>query len=217
MLKALDLFCGAGGATRGLQLAGFHVTGVDIRPQPRYIGDAFHQADAFDVLLVTGYALIWASPPCQAYTRAKSLHKREHPKLIEPVRVALRATGIPYIIENVPGAPLLEPVQLCGTAFGLSVKVYGTRYELRRHRLFESNLPLVGVECQHKLPVIGVYGHGESKPMRDKRGFQISTLQPRRDVMEMPWASTREIAEAIPPAYSLYLGQQVIRIVNVSA
>ena len=218
MKRALDLFCGVGGATRGLQMAGYHVTGVDIRPQPRYIGDKFVQADATKLMIIPvggSFDLIWASPPCQAYTRARSLHKNiKHPELIEPVREWLRKSGCPYIIENVPGAPLIAPVQLCGSAFGLHVYVQGVQYELRRHRLFESNCPLKGVECNHILPVIGIYGHGESKAMRGKRGFQISTLAPRREVMRMPWASSREIAEAIPPVYSEYLARQILNVTS---
>ena len=130
-LKALDLFCGAGGATRGLQQAGFHVTGVDIRPQKRYCGDAFHQADAMTFPLA-GYDLIWASPPCQRYTKGAKRNgtSMNHPDLIGPVRERLIASRTPYIIENVETARphLIDPVRLCGTQFGLGVF---------RHRLFE--------------------------------------------------------------------------------
>ena len=208
--RLLDLFCGAGGAAMGYYRAGFDVVGVDNRPIKRY-PFIFIQADALEYLAEHGreFDCIHASPPCQAYTRARSLHKREHPRLIEPTRALLKATGRPYVIENVPGAPLIEPVRLCGTMFGLRVSVRGRCYELRRHRLFEATFPLLTPCCYHVLPVIGIYGHGESKPMRGKRGYQISQVEHRRAVMEMPWANRDEIAEAIPPAYTFFIGTQL--------
>jgi len=130
--RALDLFCCAGGATKGLQRAGFHVTGVDIKPQPRYCGDEFHQADALTFPL-DGYDFIWASPPCQAYSDMKQMPNAvEHPELIEPVRERLNASGKPWVIENVEGAPLsvhapmlftnISGIVLCGTMFGLNTQ-----------------------------------------------------------------------------------------------
>jgi DNA (cytosine-5)-methyltransferase 1 len=204
-MKVLDLFCGAGGAAMGLHQAWpeAEITGVDLKPQPRYPFN-FIQANAMEFPL-QGFDFIWASPPCQAYTCARHIQKREHPKLIPAVRTRLQASGIPYVIENVPGAPLENAVQLCGTFFGLAVVAFGTRYELRRHRFFEASFRIAPAPCCHQLPVIGVYGHGESKPMRDKRGFQISQVAHRREVMQMPWANRDEIAEAIPPAYSRHV------------
>lgn len=102
--RALDLFCCAGGTTRGLQMAGFHVTGVDIVRHKNYCGDAFIQADAMTVDL-SGYDFIWASPPCQRYSTAQRLQKNEHPDLVGPIRERLRAAGAPWSIENVPGPP----------------------------------------------------------------------------------------------------------------
>lgn len=131
--RALDLFCGAGGATRGLQLAGFHVTGVDINPQRRYCGDDFRQADALEFPL-DGVELIWASPPCQGYSSMRHLpciKHRPHIKLIEQVRTRLAASGAAWVIENVVGAPLRDPLLLCGTMFP-HLRVY-------RHRLFETS------------------------------------------------------------------------------
>jgi len=164
-MKALDLFCCAGGATRGLQLAGFHVTGVDIKPQPRYCGDAFVQANATEFPL-DGYDFIWASPPCQAWTRLRALHpEREYPELIEPMRKRLVASGIPWAMENVEGAPLGDSgnlIMLCGTMFGLRTK--DGRAELRRHRLFETSFSIaLRPACQHgyvpALSVVGRWGH----------------------------------------------------------
>ena len=124
-LKAIDLFCSAGGATRGLMQAGFDVTGVDLRPQPRYCGDSFVQADAVEYLATADISqvdFIWASPACQRFTALKTAPGAKgdvHLDLIAPTRELLRNLGIPYAIENVVGAPLINPVVLCGTIFGL--------------------------------------------------------------------------------------------------
>jgi len=212
--RLLDLFCGAGGAAMGYHRAGFEVVGVDIKPQPRYPFE-FIRADALAFVAANGHEFdaIHASPPCQAYSVARSLHKRNHPKLIEPLRELLIKAGRPFVIENVPGAPLTGIV-LCGTSFGLNVEYKGENYELRRHRIFESNLNLTTKACAHALPVIGVYGHGESKSMRGKRGFQISVVAVRRAVMDMAWANRDEIAEAIPPAYTEFIGKQLIEVIK---
>jgi DNA (cytosine-5)-methyltransferase 1 len=132
-VKLLDLFCGAGGSAVGYSRAGFtEILGIDNRPQKRY-PFAFRQADALEFLAGVKpgeFDLIHASPPCQAYTRARVLHARQHPDLVEATRTALQRTGCPYVIENVVGAPLLYPVVLCGLMFGL--KVF-------RYRLFETD------------------------------------------------------------------------------
>lgn len=133
--KLLDLYCCQGGATRGYQLAGFDVTGVDLDPQPRYCGNTFHQSDALTFLrtnmtwIRSEFAAVSASPPCQKFTNAQRIQGREHPDLIAPTRDLLIELGLPYVIENVEGAPLRDPVTLCGTTFGL--RTY-------RHRLFET-------------------------------------------------------------------------------
>lgn len=212
MLRALDLFCGAGGATRGLQMAGFDVTGVDIRPQPHYIGDEFHQADAL-MFPLEGYDLIWASPPCQHYTagltRTVELGRggKQHPDHIKAVRERLAATGQPYIIENVVGAPLISPILLCGVMFGLRVQ---------RHRLFESNLFLFGLtHIKHK----GTLHTGEYVPVyngkwRNSNSTKMVPLENLRvgawsAAMGIDWMTQQELAQAIPPAYSKFLGRQV--------
>lgn len=151
------MFCGAGGAAMGLFRAGFIVHGIDIKPQPRY-PFRFEQGDALDADL-RGYDFVWASPPCQAHSSMRHMPTaKQHEDLIPAVRAKLKAWGGPYIIENVMGAPLINPVMLCGTMFGLQCE----EAELRRHRLFESNIALLTPQCQHgqKPRVIGVYGNG---------------------------------------------------------
>lgn len=204
MLRALDLFSCAGGATRGLQLAGFHVTGVDIDPQPNYIGDAFHQADALTFPL-DGYDFIWASPPCQAHTLAQRIRGNEHPDLIEPIRDRLKAAGVPYCIENVEGAPLIEPVMLCGSMFG--IRTY-------RHRLFECSFPVVQPgHPEHTAPLRKM-----GRPVQDGEYMHIvgnfSGADLAREIMGMPWASRDELREAIPPVYSEYIGRSAIAFIN---
>jgi DNA (cytosine-5)-methyltransferase 1 len=141
-MRLLDLFCGAGGAAMGYHRAGFdEIVGVDIEPQPRY-PFAFFQGDALEYCAAHGseFDAIHASPPCQAYTRmARGLLEsqgrgREYPDLIHATRSALHLAGVVSVIENVPGAPLLGPVMLCGSSFGLLVQ---------RHRLFESTVPML--------------------------------------------------------------------------
>lgn len=139
MPRLLDLFCGAGGTAMGYYQAGFEVIGVDMNPQPHFPFE-FIQADAM-TFPIEGFDVIHASPPCQLYSAANRFVRRPYPDLVGPIRQRIRHTGLPYVIENVPGAPLLNPGTLCGTMFGLSVY---------RHRLFESNLPLTfPSRCTH--------------------------------------------------------------------
>jgi DNA (cytosine-5)-methyltransferase 1 len=146
--RLLDLFSGAGGAARGYQRAGFYVVGVDHKPQPRYAGDEFIQTDALAVLAgefgeLRDFDVIHTSPPCQAFTayrRRGAGVGDNYPDLIGETRDLLERTGLPYAIENVPGAPLCDPVAICGSSLGLDV---------RRHRLFETNWPLVVPPCAH--------------------------------------------------------------------
>lgn len=215
MLRCADLFCSAGGAGMGLHRAGFDVEGWDIVPQPRY-PFVFHHGNALDADLA-GFDFVWASPPCQCYTRMNrgllesQGKKKNHPDLIAPVRAKLKAWGGPYIIENVPGAPLMDPVLLCGSMFGLNVQ---------RHRLFESNVFILERECNHgiwsfdkpplhrlqgKSRVVGCYGNGRGKG---------DTVAAWAQAMGIDWMIRREIAQAIPPAYSEYLGKQVIAAIR---
>lgn len=202
----------------GYSQAGFDIVGVDIAPQPNYPFE-FIQTDALTVRNFVGYDLIHASPPCQAYSRARTIHNRVHPKLIEPTRELLKVSGVPWVMENVEGAPLLTQasllgghgVMLCATAFALRAEVRGQMFELQRHRLFESSFPIPPVCCNHVYPVVGVYGHGSMAHERRKAGdFNVSSAAVRREIMEMPWANRDEIGEAIPPAYTKYIGEAFI-------
>jgi DNA (cytosine-5)-methyltransferase 1 len=215
--RLLDLFCGAGGAAVGYHRAGFEVVGVDIKPQPRYPFE-FAQADALSVLedghywqglrpdgstwhfYVQNFAAIHASPPCQAYSVA-TRDKSKHPDLIAEVRALLIATGLPYVIENVPGAPMENAVMLCGSSFNLRV---------RRHRLFETNWPLMTMPCAHgqQGQPVGVYGGGTGKGQ--KRGRKVMSSAEAMEVMEMPWSDRAGATQAIPPAYTEFIGTQLL-------
>ncbi len=190
----------------GLHRAGHEIVGIDIRPQPNYPFE-FYQADALTVSL-EGFDAYWASPPCQAYvdTNARGRKETSHPRLIEPIRRRLWATGKPYIIENIPGAPLLKPIRLCGTMFGLRVL---------RHRHFECWPPFFYPipDCNHWGTVahgdfVGVYAMGGKGP-RHGRGIREPGSRPATvtaaEAMGIDWMTHKELTQAIPPAYSEFL------------
>ena len=198
--RLLDCYCGAGGASAGYHRAGFDVTGVDIAPQPRY-PFAFIQTDALEYIAAHGheYDAIAASPPCQQYTRLRSLHKRTYPDLIALTRDALRAAGRPYIIENVPGAPLIAPVVLCGTMFA-GLRVY-------RHRLFECSFFLLSLpHSRHRVPTM------QRGYCADWPGFVTVTgghnvpKSIAAAAIGIDWMTREELSQAIPPAYTEFLG-----------
>jgi DNA (cytosine-5)-methyltransferase 1 len=205
--RALDLFCCAGGAGMGLHRAGFEVVGVDIRPQPRYPFE-FHQADALTFPL-DGFDFIWASPPCQDYSALKGLAAEKRGKLIPAVRQRLKASGVPYTIENVVGSELVDPIVLCGSMFGLGVW---------RHRLFEtSHPPLLVPACQHTLVPEPVDVTGTGGPFRGVRktaGGGVSrkpnNLSHASAVMGIDWMTRKELSQAIPPAYAEFIGRAAI-------
>jgi DNA (cytosine-5)-methyltransferase 1 len=206
--RALDLFCCAGGVAMGLHRAGFDVIGVDIKPQPNYPFQ-FVQADALRPPFDLGdFDFIWASPPCQAYSisRNNGCHQ-DAPELVEPTRALLAASGKPYVIENVGGAPLHFAFMLCGASFGLGA----SGFDLNRHRYFESNIGILAPPCQHRAgKTMGVYGHGTNSWHRKKFGRNIAVAE-MREAMGIDWMTRAELSQAIPPAYSEYIGREVMR------
>jgi DNA (cytosine-5)-methyltransferase 1 len=201
--RLLDLFCGAGGCSVGYERAGFDVHGVDIEIQRHYPLISIEQADALDVLadveFCRSFDVIHASPPCQMWSKLKHM-AFDVPMLIEPVREALLKIGVPYVIENVENAPLINPVTICGT--GLGMRVY-------RHRIFESNLPLTTGWCNHSRPAMNPHNQAGRNAMYEE--FGRCDPEPRwRDEMGVGWMSRYEGREAIPPAYTEYIGKQLI-------
>jgi DNA (cytosine-5)-methyltransferase 1 len=199
--RLLDLFCGAGGAAMGYHQAGFEVVGVDIEPQPRY-PFKFIRADALSYPC-KGFDAIHASPPCQAHAITQNIWKNhaKHPDAIWATRFRLLLSGLPYVIENVPGAPLMEPVILCGEMFGLGVI---------RHRLFESNIPLARpMHLRHRGRAS--YGH---RPTAGTVYMTVSGHYPdlprAKLAMGINWMTRDELAQAIPPAYTEWIGHQLI-------
>lgn len=208
-MRILDAFCCAGGSGYGYHLAGFDVVGVDIESQPNYPFE-FVQGDAIAMIRDHGanFDAIHASPPCQAWSPLNAYNKKIYPELIGPTRDAILSTGRPYIIENVPTAAheLIDPILLCGPMFNL--KVY-------RHRLFETSFQIEPPE------------HPEHKELCQRNGYEPTVDRPfmtisggkhsrawqraARDAMETPWMETiREVCEAIPPAYTRWIGQQFL-------
>lgn len=220
----LDLFCGAGGAAMGYRRAGFDVIGVDINDQPNYPFE-FHQGDALAVLqsMIVVPRWLWnrpvaavhASPPCQhftAYRRHRKDITNRYAELIAPTREALAATGLPYVIENVPGAPLRNPITLCGSMFGLDV---------RRHRLFESNVPMLAPQCDHGVWTERKYP-GATNRTNGRYTAEIGVwripLEEQKAAMGIDWdISLRMLSEAIPPAYTEWIGQQLIAQIRQEA
>ena len=211
--RLLDLFCCAGGAGIGYSLAGFEVVGVDIRPQPNYPLQ-FIQADALklDMKFIASFDAVHASPPCQSYS---DLAKRngnadKWPRLIEPVRKMLRRSGLPYVMENVEGAPLLNPVVLCGTMF--------PKLRVLRHRLFETNFEMIPPPHK-KHPKVHTFDkrkshYGKTDEWKDfvqVTGGGNCTLAAARDAMSIDWMSKGEINESIPPAYTQFVGRHLMQ------
>ena len=204
--RLLDGFCGAGGAGAGYARAGFVVVGVDNRPQPRYPFE-FIQADFFEYVAEHGheYNVIHASPPCHRYTRAQNAAKNAdaHPDLVSRVRELLRDTGAIYVIEKVVGAPLENAITLCGLAFGLQVK---------RHRLFESNVFLLAPPCPpHTVDYYVIFGHEVRNRRHGKAAGRKNKVAKGREAMGIPWMSRDELSEAIPPAYTFCIGEQLMQ------
>jgi DNA (cytosine-5)-methyltransferase 1 len=204
----LDLFCCQGGASAGYVAAGFDVVGVDIDSQPRY-PYRFIRYDAVE-LLRYGFArypypqpiaAVHASPPCQAHSNAQRIQGREHPELIEPIRELLQEMDLPWVIENVPGAPLKDPIELCGTMFGLHTY---------RHRLFESNVPIpVPEHPEHTAPTVKM-----GRPVREGEFYHavgnFSNVPYVRRDLGAPWMNRDGLRECIPPAYAKHVGRALL-------
>jgi DNA (cytosine-5)-methyltransferase 1 len=215
----LDLFCGAGGAAMGYHRAGFDVVGVDIEPQPHYPFE-FYQGDALECLphmvgeWSPGFDAIHASPPCQQFTvyrNARPEHEPRWPDLIDRCREFLEAIGLPWVMENVPGAPMTNYLQLCGTSFSLSV---------RRHRWFETSFAILAPPCAHsefterRFP--GSTNRPNGRTVCNVGEYRVP-LAVQKECMGVDWDVTlHELSEAIPPAYTEYIGAQLLRHIEVS-
>jgi len=221
-LRLLDCFCGAGGAAAGYSRAGFEVTGIDIKPQPRF-PFRFIQGDALalSIEFFQEFDLIHASPPCQAHTALRKMwNAKPHGDLIPQTRALLKKSGRPWVMENVPGAPLEGAFMLCGSMFGL-VTVNGGA-ELRRHRYFEANW-FVGLtpQCNHGLTTLGVYGghvrdrcrtitvtgHTPQQNVQRNRVRETFTADDARVAMGIDWMTMEGLSQAIPPAYSEFIAR----------
>lgn len=204
--RLLDLFCCAGGAGMGYARAGFDVIGVDINPQPHYPFQ-FVQADALSIECFAGIDAIHASPPCQAYTRKAAnwgrerKHFTEHPDLLGPTRDMLQAAGVPYVIENVMGAPMRCDVMLCGTMFGLRII---------KHRQFECSFPVGGLlpDCDHR----DVYNPwaGKGRSAKEHREAQGTPWIPQCGGASRKAGYTGDLNNAIPPAFTEWLGRELL-------
>lgn len=207
--RLLDLFCCAGGAAMGYHRAGFDVVGVDIKPQPRY-PFAFVQGDALEYAAAHGHEFnaIHASPPCQGYSRMRHITGREYPMMIEDVRNALRAAGKPYVIENVEDAPLIDDILLCGTMFGL--KTF-------RHRKFEMSFFMMAPP--HITHAVFGKAAPQGRPTTVDRQYitvtgNFSGIETAKQAMGIDWMSRPELSQAIPPAYTEYIGRHLIEVLS---
>lgn len=201
--RLLDLFAGAGGSARGYQLAGFHLTGVDIDPQPRYAGDVFHQADALTFPL-DGYDAIHASPTCQTRSRATAWRGRreDHPDTLTPMLRLLAGVTVPWVVENVPEAAwdgtMRADLLLCGTQFGLAVKRHRV-FQLGNWQAYELMQPCVCYRNRRLLPFMH----------KGERAFA--------DAMGCTWMTKFEARQAIPPAYTQFIGERLSAHLAVSS
>ncbi len=209
--RLLDLFCGAGGAAVGYARAGFEVVGVDLVAQPHYPFEFIqepYEAALFDLMNnwpEGTFDAIHASPPCQAYSVAAQSQRnlgKEYPDLLAQTRVLLERTGLPWVIENVPGAPMRADYKLCGCQFGL---------ELRRVRLFETSWHGFAMLPPHYHPhvVPCVTGHGTPSWIHKQLGYN-PTIKQYHEAMGIDWMNRDELSQAIPPAYTEFIGKQLL-------
>jgi len=209
--KLLDLYCGSGGAAMGYYKAGFQITGIDIKKQPRYPFD-YIQGDVLKLApkICSYFDVIHASPPCQfASILTPKEYKSKHPNLIPATRTILKNSGKLYVIENVSGAKewLENPLLLCGTFFNLN---------LYRHRLFEISPRIAPpiTKCDHSKHPVVVSGRTRRLIRGKRRDF---SAQERRDAMQTPWMRIVDMDEAIPPAYTEWIGRELISLLNKEA
>jgi DNA (cytosine-5)-methyltransferase 1 len=213
--RLLDLFSGAGGAAVGYHRAGFDVVGVDINPQPRYPFE-FHQADAMTFPL-TGFDAIHASPPCQDHSPLSGIAgKHGTGWMLAATIQRLRNFGVPWVVENVPGARMPGAFTLCGRAFGI--------VRLRRHRLFLTSFPMLvpPCGCHPSRQPIGVYGDlskNDRVVRNSKDGIPRlrAGVQTARDLLDCQWMTGRELTQAIPPAYTQFIGEYLLEAVHAHA
>lgn len=249
--RLLDVCCCEGAASEGYRRAGYVVYGIDLfekfsqkrYPFASHKGDAIlalcrllageaipftHKDGTVEWLKLSDFTAIAASPPCQAYSITKHSHSNEHPDLIGPMRYLLRATGLPYVMENVPGAPLETPLVLCGTEFNLvATDLDGRQLHLKRHRLFESNVFLFGnggCRCaefkRRGIGVGGVYGGGSVDRQHAKevrRGGYTPDKSVRAALIGVDWMTQHGLSQAIPPAYTEHIGRQLLDALEVAA
>ena len=203
--RLLDLFCGAGGAAMGYHRAGFEVVGVDIKPQPHYPFE-FHQADALEYPL-EGFDAYHASPPCQEYSRTKSLHQHfSYPDLLNDVWTRLLSMDKPWVMENVVGAPFQHWIMLCGMMFGL--RTY-------RHRRFETSFLMM--QPEHPKHIERVLNRGYDP---NWTGFFCVTgggnapVAVMKKAIGIDWMTRAEFTQAIPPAYTEYIGKYLMEAIS---
>lgn len=221
-MNVLDLYCGAGGSTRGFQLAGCRVTGIDAAPQPHYVGNAFIQKNCLtvDIAYIRHFDFVIAGPPCQHYVPLANRH--HHPDLLDPTRALLQEAGVPYVIENVMSSPIPRWIVLCGTMF--------PTLRVIRHRKFEPSPGLVIQQPYHitKQDHPPVYSF-------DRRERRLQGLDPddpnvyitvagnnaslsaMSEAMGIHWMTRPEIAQAIPPIYTTYIAKQVMECLEKPA
>lgn len=210
--RLLDLYSGAGGAGAGYHAAGYEVVGVDLDPQINYP----YRHVVMNALRVNlaRFQIAHASPPCQKWSQTSYRTKKEYPDLLTPTRLMLDAWGGPYIIENVVGAPMIRPVMVCGAYFGLGAMCRdGVWRSLRRHRMFESNIPgLVGTGCHCRpgVPAISIFGAGSSTSSHAYTG----NVREREEALKIDWMYAKEMSQAIPPIYTEFLGKQAMELIR---
>lgn len=220
--RIVDFFGGAGGAGRGYQQAGFHVTGVDINPQPRYAGDEFIQADALELMadldFMNQFVAAHGSPPCQKYSAMSECRPglaESYPDLVAVTRDLLAAWGRPWVIENVPGSGLAEDVDLFGTnGLLLCGAMFGAA--LYRHRLFESSIPIEAPDHPRHLIPASAAGHWVPGSVISVAG-NCSPIALAREVMGIDWMTRSELAESIPPTFTKYIGKHLLASLAVAA